>query len=284
MAGRYDGEIVGADSRQVYRYMDIGTAKPTAEERAATPHHLVDVVDPDAPFSLAAWLELAREAIEGIWLRGRLPLVVGGTGQYMWALLEGWLVARVPPQPALREEMAARPPDELLAELRRVDPEAEAYIDPQNVRRVVRALEVQAITGKPFSHWRRKEAPAFDPLILGLALPRRELYRRIDERVDQMFASGFAAEVKSLLKMGYGRDLPSMSGIGYREMCEYLAGECAMESAVERTKTRTHRLARHQNSWFKKSDERIRWVQAETGGTEDQVRAVAEFLGRRVDS
>jgi tRNA dimethylallyltransferase len=271
LAQRLDGEIIGADSRQVYRHMDIGTAKPTPEERAAVPHHLIDVVDPDEPFSLGTWLDLARAALDDIWSRGKQPILVGGTGQYIWALLEGWRVPRVPPDRELRDELESRRPEELLAELRRVDPEAESYIDPRNVRRVVRALEVQVVTGKPFSYWRTKEPPVFGSLVIGLSLPREEIYRRIDARVDSMFAAGFVDEVKRLLDMGYGRELPSLSGIGYREIAEHLAGERDMASAIEGTKTGTHRLARHQNAWFKRSDERIYWVQA--GET-----AVAEAL------
>ena len=150
-------------------------------------------------------------------------------------------------------------------EMRRVDPEAEAFVDPRNVRRVVRALEVYHATGKPFSHWRRKEPAGFESLAIGLRLGREELYRRIDQRVEGMFAGGLVDEVRGLLAEGYSRELPSMSGIGYREVCEYLAGEIDLETAVERTKTGTHRLARHQNSWFKASDERIRWIEAGDG-------------------
>ncbi len=262
LARRLDGEIIGADSRQVYRHMDIGTAKPTPEERAAAPHHLIDVVGPDEPFSLGTWLDLARAALDDIWGRGNQPVLVGGTGQYVWALLEGWRVPRVAPDPDLRSELKSRPPEELLAELRRVDPAAESYIDLRNVRRVVRALEVQAATGRPFSYWRTKEPPAFESRVIGLSLPREQLYGRIDARVDAMFAAGFVDEVKRLLDMGYARGLPSMSGIGYRETAEHLAGKRDLQFAIEGTKTGTHRLARHQHAWFKQTDERIYWVQA----------------------
>ena len=268
LAQQFDGEVVGADSRQVYRYMDIGTAKPTTMEMKAARHHLVDVVDPDEPFSLGNWLDLANEAIEDIWTRGNLPLLVGGTGQYIWALLEGWRVPRVPPQPELREELAARDAIDLASELRRVDPEADAYIDPRNVRRVIRALEVQAVTGKPLSYWRTKEPPEFESLVLGLALSRHALYGRIDDRVEQMFEAGLVEEVRGLLHRGYARNVPSMSGIGYRDVCEYLAEEHSLADAIGRTKTGTHRLARHQNSWFKPGDERIRWMAPESDPTE----------------
>ena len=274
LAPHLDGEIIGADSRQVYHHMDIGTAKPTLEEQAAAAHHLIDVVDPDGPFSLGRWLDLAKDALEDIWRRGKQPLLVGGTGQYVWALLEGWRVPRVPPDGELRAVLGSRPPAELVEELRRVDPEAEAFVDPRNVRRVVRALEVYHATGKPFSHWRTKEPAGFESRVIGLRLPREELYSRIDGRVQEMFAAGLVDEVRDLLAQGFSRELPSMSGIGYREVCDYLAGEIDIETAVERTKTGTHRLARHQNSWFKAGDERIRWIEAGDGAVDAASRLI----------
>lgn len=274
LARRFDGEIVGADSRQVCRGMDVGTAKPTPYEQVAARHHLIDVVEPDEPFSLGQWVAQAREALEDIWSRGKLPLVVGGTGQYVWALLEGWRVPRVEPNAALRKELTGSPPEDLLRELREVDAEAEAFIDPRNVRRVVRALEVYRATGKPFSYWRTKEPPAFEWTVIGVKVARAELYRRIDVRVDAMVNAGFVEEVHGLLERGCSRELPSMSGIGYREMCEHLAGEISLETAVERTKAGTHRLARYQHTWFKAGDARIHWV-----SEHDEAMAVAsEFL------
>ncbi len=280
LARRLDAEIIGADSRQVYRHMDIGTAKPTPDERAAVPHHLIDVVDPDEPFSLGTWLDLAGAALEEIWSRGKEPILVGGTGQYVWSFLEGWRVPHVPPDPHLRAELESRPREDLLAELRRVDPEAESYIDPRNVRRVIRALEVHAATGRPFSYWRTKEPPQFEPMIIGLSLPREQLYRRIDARVDAMFAAGFVDEVKRLLGKGYVRDLPSMSGIGYKEVAEHLAGERGLSSAVEATKSGTHRLARHQHAWFKQSDDRIYWKQVGPNTLEDVLSLLGTTVGR----
>ncbi len=271
----YGFEAVNADSRQVYRHMDIGTAKPTGEERATLTHHLVDVVDPDEPFSLATWLEMARSVLDDIWSRGMVPIVVGGTGQYVWALLEGWRVPQVPPQDELRRELEAEPVEDLLRQLREIDPEAHAFIQPQNVRRIIRALEVHRVTGKPFSHWRTKEPPDFEWLALGVALSREELYRRIDVRVDGMMETGFLGEVRSLRECGYGRDLPSMSSIGYGEMSAHLDGEITLEEAVYRTKVGTHRLARHQASWFKTSDDRIRWVE----NADHAAELVQRFLG-----
>lgn len=271
LARRIGGEIVSADSRQVYRRMDIGTAKPSPAEQAAAPHHLIDVVDPDEEFSLGRWLELAQSALADIWSRGRQPLLVGGTGQYVWALLEGWRVPRVPPQAELRARLLQRPPPELVRELGRLDPEALRFIDPRNVRRVVRALEVCYATGKPFSWWRTREPPDFQTLILGLRLPREELYRRIDARVDAMIAAGLVDEVRSLLAAGYSPELPSMSGIGYREICQYLAGKIDLPTAIQRIKWATHRFARHQEAWFKPTDSRIQWIQtsAEAQGLAD---------------
>jgi tRNA dimethylallyltransferase len=267
-------EAINADSRQVYRHMDIGTAKPTSAEQAALPHHLVDIVDPDEPFGLATWLGLANEALADVWERGGIPVLVGGTGQYVWALLEGWRVPEVAPQDDLRRELEGRPPEELLAELRRIDPESHEFIQPQNVRRVIRALEVFHATGKPFSYWRTKQPPDFDWLALGLRLSRVELYSRIDARVDAMVAAGFVDEVRRLREMGYGRGLPSMSGIGYGEMCAHMDGESTLQEAVARTKIGTHRLARHQNAWFKAGDQRIHWLDGAAKASE----IVASFL------
>jgi tRNA dimethylallyltransferase len=282
LAGRFGGaqtggrppEIVGADSRQVYRHMDIGTAKPTAEERSRARHHLTDVVDPDEPFSLGQWLELAQEALEDVWSRGGQPLLVGGTGQYVWALLEGWRVPRVPPQAEFRRRMEHRSAEELFEAVRGIDPAAAERIDPANRRRLIRALEVFEATGRPISYWQAKEPPGFETLVIGLRLPRDELYRRIDERVKRMIAGGLIEETERLLAMGYSQELPSMSGIGYKEACAHLAGEMTLAEAAARIKTETHRLARHQNAWFKASDPRIRWLEAGEGILEKAERLV----------
>jgi len=284
LARRLDGEIIGADSRQVYRHMDIGTAKPTAGEQAAAPHHLIDVVDPDEPFSLGRWLDLASAsggALEDVWSRGGQPLLAGGTGQYVWALLEGWRVPRVPPDPEFRARMEARAAAELFESVRRVDPAAAARIGPANRRRLIRALEVYEATGRPISYWQTREPPGFEATVIGLRLPRDELYRRIDERVDGMIERGLIDETRRLLAMGYARDLPSMSGIGYKEACAHLAGGLTAAEAAARIKTETHRLARHQNSWFKPDDPRIRWVEGGEGALARAERALAPEIGLR---
>ena len=278
LAERLNGEIVNADSRQVYRHMDVGTAKPSPEERARVTHHLIDILDPDQEFSLAGFLELASRAIEDIHARGRLPLLVGGTGQYVWALLEGWRVPRVPPDASLRQGLVAQPLEMLYQRLQTVDPEAAARIAPTNVRRVVRALEVFHATGVPFSAWTKKSGPAYRYLALGLTAPRLELYERIDARVDAMLSSGWLDEVRRLLAMGYAADLPSLSSLGYRELAAHLRGELSLDEAAARIKTETHRFARRQYAWFRLRDPRIRWLQAGEAAPAEAEALVRQFL------
>ncbi|HWQ29332.1 MAG TPA: tRNA (adenosine(37)-N6)-dimethylallyltransferase MiaA [Dehalococcoidia bacterium] len=260
LALRFGGEIVNADPQLVYRGLDIGTAKPSREQRQLVPHHLIDIVDPDQPFTLGTFLDLAGEAMEGIWARSGIVWLTGGTGQYVWSVIEGWRVPRVPPQPALRRELEALGPDALAAELARVDPASAARIDPRNVRRIIRALEVYRVTGRPLSAWAPKAPPAMDSLVLGLWCDRDELYRRIDARVDTMIARGLEGEVRGLVERGYSCDLPALRSIGYKEMCAYLRGELTLEEAIARIKTETHRLSRHQRNWFRRSDPRIEWI------------------------
>lgn len=266
LAERLNAEVLNADSRQVYRHMDIGTAKPMAEERARVRHWLVDIVDPDEPFSLGRYLELAHHALSDCWSRGVLPVVAGGTGQYVWALLEGWQVPQVPPDRTFRAELEAQVEREgplpLLDELARVDPEYAARVNHGNLRRVIRALEVHRHTGRPLSTLQTRKPPDIAWTAIGLACKRDELYRRIDARVDGMMTAGFLHEVRALIARGYGCDLPSMSGIGYRQLCQHLAGELSLDEAVSRVKTQTHRLVRMQHSWFRQGDARIHWLDA----------------------
>jgi tRNA dimethylallyltransferase len=256
LARRLGGEIVSADSRQVYRYMDIGTAKPTPAERAAAPHHLIDVVDPDADFSLGLYQELASAAIADIAARGKLPLLVGGTGQYLAAVLQGWDVPRVAPRPELRaaleREAQAAGAVALHARLAQVDPAAAAAIQPSNLRRVIRALEVYEVTGRPISEQQTRHAPPYRARALWLALPAPALYARIDARVDAMVAAGLVDEVRGLLARGYGWELPAMSGLGYREFRPYLEGLSTLDEAVQRLKYDTHAFARRQPNWFRR--------------------------------
>ncbi|HMQ33838.1 MAG TPA: tRNA (adenosine(37)-N6)-dimethylallyltransferase MiaA [Chloroflexaceae bacterium] len=256
MAARLGGEIVSADSRQVYRHMDIGTAKPTPAERAAAPHHLIDIVEPDQEFSLATYQELALAAIGDVAARGRAPFLVGGTGQYLAALLEGWQIPRVAPQPELRaaleREAAELGAAALHGRLAAVDPAAAAQIAPANLRRVIRALEVHAVTGRPISAQQARVPPPFALRTIWLARPRAELYARADARVDAMVAAGLADEVAGLLRRGYGWELPAMSGLGYAQLRPFFEGTATLAACVERLKFDTHAFIRRQGAWFRR--------------------------------
>jgi len=264
LARELGGEIVNADSREVYRGMDIGTAKPTAADRGRVPHHLFDIADPADGFSLALYRDAARAALNDIWDRDAFAWLVGGTGQYVWALLEDWQVPEVPPDEELRAQLAAfaksRGVLALHARLAEVDPLAAERIDARNVRRVVRALEVFQHSGIPMSAWQTKSKPDFEFLLFGIELPREELYQRIDRRVESMFAGGFVDEVRALLDAGVPADAPAMSSIGYGEAVRQLRGEITLVEAIQATQWATHRLARQQAQWFRRNDKRITWV------------------------
>ena len=259
-------EIVSADSRQVYRGMDIGTAKPTLAERARVPHHLIDVVDPDQGFSLAEYQERAYAAIDDITARGLLPFLVGGTGQYIRAVVEGWHIPRVPADPDLRARLFAEAERQgvqsLYERLLALDPGAAEFVDPRNVRRVVRALEVCISSGQPFSVQRGKVSPPYAALQIGLTTERLALYRRVDLRVDDMIARGLVAEVRSLLDKGYGWALPSMSSLGYAQFQAYFEGSATLEETIALIKKETRRFIRHQYNWFRPADARIHWLDA----------------------
>jgi tRNA dimethylallyltransferase len=267
IAEKFDGEIISADSRLFYRGMDIGTAKPSPAEQARVPHHLIDICQPDETVTLGEYQRLAYQTIDAVLANGRLPILVGGTGQYVKAVVEGWGIPAVPPQPALREALEALGGPELARWLRLLDPEAAERIDPRNVRRVIRALEVTLVCGRPISELQRKTPPPYRMLVIGLRREREALYRRIDERVEQMMAAGLLAELEGLRDGGYGRSLPSMSGLGYRQLWAYLEGEMLLPEAVERIKFETHRFARQQHTWFRRDDPRIVWFDAEEGET-----------------
>ena len=266
LAGELGAEIVSADSRQVYRGMDIGTDKPTAEERQRVLHHLVDVVDPDEEFTLARYQDMAYTAISDVLTRGRVPLLVGGTGLYIKAVVEGWGIPRVRPNEALRAELyqeaEARGGTALHARLRQVDPAAAEKIDPRNVRRVIRALEVYLETGRPISELQRRRPPPYWVLQIGLTMERAALYQRIDQRVDGMIERGLVGEVRGLVEQGYGYESPAMSGLGYRQVGCYLRGQISLEEAIRLIKRDTRRFVRQQYNWFRLDDEGIRWFRA----------------------
>ena len=256
------GEIVSADSRQVYRYMDIGTAKPSLEGRAAIPHHLIDIIYPDENFTLATYQELAFQAIADIQRRGKLALLVGGSGLYVRAVTGGLSIPKVAPDPELRRRLEKRAEQEgyqvLYSELQKTDPIAAEKIDPRNVRRVIRALEVCLTAGVPFSQL-KKSSPKVSTVTIGLTTAREDLYKRIDSRVDDMIDRGLVDEVKWLIDRGYSPDLPAMSGLGYKQIVSYLKEETSLEETVQRIKFETHRFARHQYAWFRPKDEHIHW-------------------------
>ncbi len=278
LAEDFQGEIVSADSRQVYRGMDIGTAKPTAEEQRRVPHCLIDLINPGEAFTLAQYQRLAYMAIAGVHARGRLPLLVGGSGLYVRAVLEGLTIPRVAPNPARRAELEQADAATLYARLQQLDPRASARIDPRNKRRVIRAIEVCEATGKPVSTLQVRKAPNYRVLRIGLTLPREELYRRINARVDAMMAAGLVDEVRRLLAKGYDLDTPSMSGLGYRQIALYVKGEATLDEAVRLLKRDTRRFVHHQYSWFRPDDVRIDWFDLSTTRYEAVRDRVAQFL------
>ena len=282
LAQRFQGEIVSADSRLFYRGMDIGTAKPTLAEQTAVPHHFIDICDPDQTLTLAEYQEQAYATINAIQQRGRLPILVGGTGQYILAVVEGWGIPRVPPQPHLRHALEQLDGAELHRWLSQLDPEKGEQIHPNNIRRVVRALEVTLVSGRPISQLQKKKPPPYALCWLGLYREREALYERIDRRVDQMMEAGLLAEVKGLQVAGYGRNLPSMSGIGYRQLLDHLAGELTLAEAVERIKFETHRFARQQDTWFRRDDARIAWFDVGSAGADTAAtEMVSNFFEKR---
>ncbi|MDO8690555.1 MAG: tRNA (adenosine(37)-N6)-dimethylallyltransferase MiaA, partial [Dehalococcoidia bacterium] len=283
VAERLGAEIVSADSRQVYRFMDIGTAKPTTEDRARAPHHLIDIVDPDQDYSLALYQAQAYETIGNVHRAGHLPLLVGGSGLYVWAVLRGLVIPQVPPNPALRQELEDLGKREglgsLLLQLEELDPVTALAIDRRNPRRIIRAIEVCRATGQPFSILRRETPPPYNITIIGLSVNRSELYQRIDRRVDRMIDAGLVEETRGLLDRGYGLELPAMASPGYREIGLHLLGELELDEAVARTKVATHQLARRQYTWFSLRDRRIHWFE----GSMESLQAVLaelESLGR----
>lgn len=266
LAERLNGEIVSADSRLFYRGMDIGTAKPGVEERALVPHHLIDVADPDQVWSMAMFQEAAILAINTIHNSGHLPFLVGGTGQYYRAIVDGWALPKVKPNPKLRsvlehwaEEVT---PQGLHDRLQILDATSAEQIDARNLRRTIRALEVILSTGKRFSEQRGQQKNLYYTVTIGLFRPRDELYKRIDLRIEKMIEAGLVSEVQSLLNRGYSSDLPTLSAIGYHEIIDYLAGKISLEEAIALMKRRTRIFVRRQANWFKSTDQSIHWYDA----------------------
>lgn len=275
LAERLGAEIVCADSRTVYRRMDIGTAKPPVALRRRVPHHLIDIIEPDEPFTLADYQRLATRAIAEIRARGRLPLLVGGTGLYIRAIADQLVIPPVPPDQSLRARLEAEErehgPGHLYARLAALDPPAARRIHPRNLRRVIRALEVTMLSGTPISQQQGRGSPSGPLAVVGLTMERGALYRRIDARVDAQLAAGLVDEVRGLLASGVPAHAPAMQGLGYREIAGWLAGAYELDEAVRRLKRNTRRYAKRQLTWFRR-DPRIVWVPT-TGADADSVAA-----------
>ncbi len=276
LAETFNGEIISADSRLFYRGMDVGTAKPTPAEQAQVPHHLIDVCAPDETLTLGEYQQMAYRTIDSVLGNGRLPILVGGTGQYVTAVVQGWGIPRVAPQPALRAALTALGDAEVVRWLAALDPAGAARIDPRNVRRIIRALEVTLVAGRPISELQRKTPPPYAILQLGLTRGRAPLYQRIDARVDAMMAAGLLAEMTALRDAGYGRSLPAMSGLGYQQLWAYLEGEMSLAEVVERIKFETHRFARQQYTWFRPDDPAIHWFDLDEAGAELKVKTAVD--------
>ena len=282
LAERLGGEIVSADSRLFYRGMDIGTAKPAREERLRIPHHLIDVADPDETWSLAVFQHAAADAIADILGRGKLPFLVGGTGQYIHAVTHGWAPPATEPDTRMRwvlEELAKeRGNDWLHQRLANLDPAAAEAIDPRNLRRMVRALEVVFATGRRFSDQRGQGDSPYRLLTIGLIRPRPELYLRVDARIEAMFSAGLLEEVRTQLAQGYSPDLPTMSAIGYRECVAVIRGEMSLEEAKVSMRRLTRTFVRRQANWFKREDAEIHWFEAGETKLDEIERRIRIFL------
>jgi len=283
LAEKLNGEIISADSRLFYRGMDIGTAKPTREEQARVPHHLIDVADPDETWSLALFQQAARETIADIHMRGKLPFLVGGTGQYVRAVTEGWSPPEVKADERLRGELEKmkekRGGTWLHEKLKCLDPASAEKIDPRNIRRMIRALEVILTSGRKFSTERRLADCPYRLISIGLTRPREELYARVDARIESMFAAGFLEEVRGLLAKGYSPELPSMSGIGYRECVSVVKDQLSEEQAKILMRRATRVFVRRQANWFKSGDESIHWFVVHENTTEE----ICKFLHNFID-
>lgn len=273
LAQHLNGEIISSDSRLFYRGMDIGTAKPSLVERSQVPHHLVDICEPDESYSLTQFQQAVQETIQALQERGKLPFLVGGTGQYVHAVTEGWTPPRQQPDEALRIILARWAEEignqELHRRLSLLDPQAAEAIDYRNVRRTIRALEVIFSTGVKLSQQRGREGCRYSLIQIGFSRPRPILYQRIDERIEQMIQLGLVEEVRCLLAKGYGSSLPSMSAIGYREVVAYIKGEISLDEAILLMKRYTRQFVRRQANWFKEIDPAIRWFDLEQATLEE---------------
>ncbi|MBW7882906.1 MAG: tRNA (adenosine(37)-N6)-dimethylallyltransferase MiaA [Caldilineaceae bacterium] len=284
---RFDGEIISADSRQIYRGMDIGTAKVTADEQARVPHHLIDIRAPDEVLTVAEYQRLAYAAIDAIHSRKRVPFLVGGTALYVRAVIEGLRIPAVKPDPALRAQLEAELATDgvgsLFARLQKLDPETARAIDARNPRRVLRALEIYLLTGKSKVELEGREPPPYRMLAIGLTRARPALYALIDARVEKMVKAGLSQETERLLAAGYAPTLPAMTSLGYREMIAYLQHQLTLDEAVERIKLETHRYVRHQFTWFRKLPS-IQWFDLGETSSAEIENTIGTWLAAAQDS
>ncbi len=286
VAEAFGGEIIGADSMQIYRTMDIGTAKPTAEEQARVRHHMIDVADPDEPFDAARYARMAREQAEKLIENGKMPIVAGGTGFYVRALLNGLAAEAITDRAIrsqLKQEAVEKGGQTLHNRLSQLDPEAARRIHPNDTFRIIRALEVQTITGRPISSLQLDHHFGDDPydaLMIGLTMDREPLYTRINRRVETMLEGGLVDEVNQLLKRGYAPDLKSMQSIGYRHMVLFIEGKLSMTEAVRTMQRDTRRYAKRQMTWFKKNRDTLWLAPGDQHSISSQV---ASFLDHQAD-
>ncbi len=269
LARKYDGEVISADSRQIYKKMDIGTAKDPGEWRLVNmrrtfyiqdvPHHLIDFLDPGKNFTVAEFRDKAVKYAKMAHYKGKIPFIVGGTGLYIHSVVDNLNIPRIPPNKKLRESLEQKTNEELMRWLKELDPVTAETVDANNNRRIVRALEVCILSGQPFSQQQLKGEPIFDVLQIAIDQPREVLYDRINKRVDEQIKNGLLHEIKNLLKQKYSWDLPSMSGIGYRQFKDYFEGNMSLAQATENLKQANRNYAKRQMTWFKR-DKRIHWV------------------------
>jgi tRNA dimethylallyltransferase len=288
LANRLAAEIVSADSRQVYRLLNIGTAKPTKEEQSRIPHHFVDILEPSEDYNAGRYGVEARQKIVELFRSGKRPILVGGSGLYVRAVIDGFFEGpgKDPHIRAqLEERLEKEGPEPLLAELRAVDPSAADRMELRKPRRIVRALEVYAATGKPISiyHQEQSSSPTFNVVQFALAGRRESLYRQIEHRVDSMLTDGLIEEVKSLQNRGYDRSLNSLNTVGYKEVFDFLEGKTTYEQMTELIKRNTRRFAKRQLTWFR-ADDRIHWIDADENTPLDEIAAIVEHRYRQESS
>lgn len=281
LAQKMLGEIINADSRQIYVGMDIGTAKPKSDMFEIVPHYLFDIVDPDEDFSVYDFSQIAKSTIDKINLKGRVPILVGGTGQYIWSLLENWEHEKGTFDVAMRKDLERRLQSEglesLVTELTIKDPETASLIDIKNSRRVIRAIEKIALGHEGYTPRKKNNFLRDDCLLIGITCPRDDLYAKVDERVDVMFEEGWIEEIETLNRNGYDTNLSAMSSIGYQEISFLLRSEITIEECKTRIYSRTHKLIRSQYNWFKMDDPRINWFDISFFSEEDIIDEIIEL-------